>query len=136
MDEFSVNEDLSTYDADGLDAAIEQGNTVLDALLALDNPSDDDVASAERVAAALNDLNAEKQRRETAAAERTARMAALRDNRVEASDERPPAENEGSVEPDNDSGENDSGEEEDPPAPPPVQKATTRATLARRTERP
>ena len=136
MDEFSVNEDLSTYDADGLDAAIEQGNTVLDALLALDNPSDDDVANAERVAAALNDLNAEKQRRETAAAERTARMATLRDNRIEASDERPPAENEGSVEPDNDSGENDSGEEEEPPAPPPVQRATTRATLARRTERP
>jgi hypothetical protein len=149
--EFSVNEDLSTYDAAGLDEAIAQGNAALDALLALDNPADADVAEAERIASAVASLSAEKQARVEAAADRVARMAALREARVEASSQPDEAdEDEDAEEEETESEEEDEAAEDDAPAeeeeaeaesieasvPQPKAKASARATLAKKATRP
>jgi len=83
MDAFTVAEDLSTYDAEGLAQAIADGNAALDELFALDNPTEEQVADAERIADAVQSLEAERDSRVTATADRSARMAALKDRRTD-----------------------------------------------------
>lgn len=124
MDEFTVNDDLTAYSAEEIDTLIAQGNEALDALFALEDPTDEQVADAERISAAVDGLSAEKQRRTEAAAARTQRMTALREARTTATAEET---------------EEASEEEEEEPEPPkaaPKAKASTRKVVAARTERP
>lgn len=79
--EFTINEDLSAYSADEIDALITQGNAALDALFANEAPTPADVAEARRINEALAALQGEASARVSAAAD----MAALRDSRVTAS---------------------------------------------------
>lgn len=87
MDEFNVADDLSAYSVEDIDTLITQGNTRLDELFAIDPSAvtDEQVAEAEKIAAAVKDLGAEKHQRATAASQRVERMSALKDSRVEAS---------------------------------------------------
>jgi len=77
--DFSIVVDLSTYSTDDLAAKISEGEAELDRLFALDNPTEDDVQAATTVGAALTSLRNEKNTRETSAADRGARMQALRE---------------------------------------------------------
>lgn len=119
MDEFLVNDDLTAYSGEEIDSLVTQGNGVLDELFAIEDPTDDQIAVAERVSADIDRLLSEKEARAEAAAARAARMSAVRDGRrVEAA-----------VQTD-DPGEDDSGDE----APPPP--ASTRRVVAQATGRP
>lgn len=76
--DFTVNDDLTTYSVAEIAELITAGNAALDALLAVETPTGEQVAEAKRIAAALASLSAEAKGRETAAAE----MAALREQRA------------------------------------------------------
>ena len=79
--DFSIEQDLSVYDTAALAAKITEGEAAFDALLAKDEPTDDDVAQAEAIFAALTTLRAEAATR-TTPEQRAAKMAALRDQAV------------------------------------------------------
>lgn len=81
--EFQINEDITSYSSDEITSLIEQGNVALDALFAVEAPSVEQVAEAERITAAVASLTAEA----TARAEAAERMSALRQARAEASSE-------------------------------------------------
>ena len=82
--DFEINEDVTTYSGEEIADLITQGNEALDALFALENPTPADVEQAERISAALDTLNGEKDSRASAAE----RMSTLRNSRsVEASAE-------------------------------------------------
>jgi hypothetical protein len=140
--DFTIAEDLATYSAEDLAAKITEGRAALDALLALDDPSDGDVAQAEQVAEALASLSAETTRRVTASADRASRMAALREMAADKPADKPVEEPEVEETEDDD----DAGEDapEHSPEGVPVEtvpestptKTSTRATLARRVARP
>jgi hypothetical protein len=87
--DFSIEADLSTYSADDLAAKITEGEAELDRLFALDNPTEDDVQAATTVADAITALRSEQAGRVTSAADRSARMAALRESTVVATVEEP-----------------------------------------------
>jgi hypothetical protein len=70
--------DVTKLSADALADLLTQAQTEFDALLALDDPQDADVTEAERLDPIIKTLRAESERRVTAAADRTARMEALR----------------------------------------------------------
>lgn len=76
--DFIIEADLGTYSEDELHARITEGTTALDALLALEDPSDDDVSAAETIAVKLASLRTEVAVRISAAAERAERMSAVR----------------------------------------------------------
>lgn len=134
--DFTIAADLATYSAEDLAAKITEGRTALDGLLALEDPTDADVAAAEKVAEALAALDAESTNRSTAATDRATRMAALRETAAQK-----PVEPEDEVEPEDDDAEDEpeiapepEPEAEAPTAP--AAKTSTRATLARRVARP
>ncbi len=136
--DFTIAADLATYSAEDLAAKITEGRNALDALLALEDPSDSDVEQAEKVAEALASLSNETTRRVTASADRASRMAALREKNAPE-----PVEPEDEVEPEED---DDVAPAPDPepvtaPTTPPTKAAPTKAagtvaTLSRRVSRP
>ena len=77
--DFSVVEDLSTYDNEALAAKITEGETALDALLDLPDPTEADVVAAEGIMTSLRILREERDNRGNAAAARAARMTAVRE---------------------------------------------------------
>lgn len=81
MADFTVNADLAGYSADEITDLITAGNEALDALFAAagDNPSDEQVAEAERINGDIDRLSAESDARVTAASERATRFAAARE---------------------------------------------------------
>lgn len=135
--DFTIAADLATYSAEDLAAKITEGRTALDGLLALEDPTDSDVAAAEKVAEALAALDAESTKRTTAATDRASRMAALRETaatkvaepEAEVVEEEEVVEEVDEVEP-----EAEVKAEDEKPAP--AAKTSTRATLARRVSRP
>lgn len=62
-----------------LAAALAERTEALTALIALEAPTDEQVTEAERLATEIDEINAETTARETAAAERSERLAALRE---------------------------------------------------------
>jgi len=137
---FEINDDLSGYSAEELTDLIAQANAALDELFSLDDPTDEQVTEAEGIVAAIASLEAEQASRQQAHDVRTEKMAALKAQRVEASEQ--PSED---ADEESDESDDDAAEDEDAPAdeaqPVPVQaaakpKATPRQTLARRTTRP
>jgi hypothetical protein len=139
---FEINDDLSGYSTEELTDLITQANEALDELFGLDDPTDEQVTQAEGIVAAIASLEAEQASRQQAHDERTEKMAALRAQRVEASEQ--PSEDDADGDDDSgDGGDDDSADAEQPAPeqPAPVQaaakpKPTPRQTLARRTTRP
>ena len=122
--DFTIAADLATYSAEDLAANITEGRDALDALLALEDPSDSDVEQAEKVAEAVASLSNETTRRVTASADRASRMAALREKNAPE-----PVEPEDEVEPEED---DDVAPAPDPepvtaPTTPPTKAAPTKA---------
>ena len=76
--DFTVEQDLSVYDAEALAAKITEGEAAFDALLSKADPTDDDVAQAEVIFGLLTSLRAEQTNR-TTPDQRAAKMAALRE---------------------------------------------------------
>lgn len=130
LEAFRVEGELSDLTAEALAEAIEQAGERLDAFLALEDPSDEDVANAEATAEVLASLHAENDTREQAAASRVERMAALRSQR-----EPEPEGDEGEDEPDDgteDLSEEEQAEEREAEA----VTASTRPARRRRAPRP
>lgn len=136
MDRFEIAEDITTYDGEALSERITAGQAELDRLFAIEDPTAEDVAEAERVTAAVKALTSERDTRATAAAERSERMAALRAETVEASEDDEP-EDEPEDEPDDPEVEAAAETEDEPEQP--VVKASAkspRKRLATKTKRP
>lgn len=112
MDPFTINEDLSSYSVEEIDALITAGNEALQAQFAIENPLPADVTEAERIAGLVASLTAEKTAREGAAAA----MSALRDAQVTASTAAPEddgdADADGAAEEDPADGENADGDDD------------------------
>ena len=135
MDPFEINEDLTTYSAQEIDDLIADGESRLDALLAIEEPTNEQADEADSIYAALERLSSH---RETLSAEpevsASERMAALRSIRVEASnqpedDEADEADDEGDEADD----EGDDGEPVEAAAKPVVAAAKRRTRSARET---
>lgn len=77
--DFTVDGDITTFSGEDLAAQITAGREALAAIFAIEDPSDDDVANAERVAGLVASLEEEQSKRETAAAERATKMAGLKE---------------------------------------------------------
>lgn len=141
---FTVNEDLSGYSAEDIGSLITEGNGLLDALFAIEDPSDEDVAEARRVSEIVASLEAERDGRVTAAAARAEEMSALRSRRVEASNDEPEADEAEDDEEDDEAEEEPEAVAPEPPAAvveePKVEAASVRKsarqTLARKAPRP
>lgn len=85
--DFELSEDLSTYTVAEINDLVVKGNGLLDELFAAETPTDEQVAAAEQITAAIASLEAEAATRD----DRTTRMAALRESRVVASNDDPEA---------------------------------------------
>jgi len=75
---FKVPTDIARLSDAELADLIAEGNAEFDALLGLENPSDQDVVEAERISPLVRQLTAESERRNSAASSRVERMNALR----------------------------------------------------------
>ena len=113
MDPFEINEDLTAYSAQEIDDLIADGESRLDALLAIEEPTNEQADEADSIYAALERLSSH---RETLSAEpevsASERMAALRSIRVEASNQ-PEGDEDGDDEDDEDDEDGDEGEGDD-----------------------
>lgn len=79
MEPFTLEGDINAFSADELATNITAAREALAALFALEDPTDEDVAEAERVAEIVASLEEESTKRETAAADRATKMAGLRE---------------------------------------------------------
>lgn len=82
-----ILEDVTGYSAEDIDRLLADGNARFAELTAIETPTTEQVDEATALSAGLDRLEAEKTARATAAADNIARMSALRDSRVTASDE-------------------------------------------------
>jgi hypothetical protein len=142
--EFTVDGDITTFSGEDLAALITSGREALASLFAIEDPSDEDLAEAQRIAGLVASLEAEQSSRETAATERATAMSALRDQFTTESSEESEEESEENEEEESEEEGSETeveaaAETEVEPKTKPVRaagKPSARATLAKKTPRP
>lgn len=143
--EFTVDGDIATFSGEDLAELITKGREALAELFAIADPTDEDLAEAERIAGLVASLEEESTARETATAERAAKMGALREQfstQPDEADDEDEADEDEPDEADEDEGEPEveaTVEEEPEPKKAPVRaagKPSARAALAKKTPRP
>lgn len=143
MEPFTV-EDIAALSAEDLAAKITEGREALAALFAIEDPSDEDVAEAERVAGLVTSLEAAAAERESAATERATKMGALREQFAQGGDEDEDDDPDAAGDEDDEDAEDEAEDEDEAEVEPEPVKATPKAVvkasarqrLAKKTPRP